>query len=612
MDDNPEHNQIPVVTDIQGISADEINCLIHAYLMDSGFTHSAFSIRKEAQLDNSLNFQKHVPRGELVDLLSKAILYMEVETHWDGANLKLDCENQFSLLDPHRCKTKPPKPAVPSATSAVPLPTENGVPQDDEVQVTVMEDTPQGQLREESNGKRKADDPLEANGRVDKRSRVDAESSEAGPVAGPSGVARESEPPQENPDAGFVEPLVEPPARTRRRHRPGPADGTTDPDAIQILEGHDCEVFVCAWNPVKIGLLATGSKDAVVNLWNIPGPPEDGSDFAPRCTEDPIKISHWSKPEQADLTSLDWSPDGSLLAIGSYDAILRVCDTTGDLYLSDHIHEGPIFAANFSRDGKWLLTASLDNTVCVWDVHQKKLFTQYRNHLDCCLDVDWITDTMFASSGGDKLIHIFQLGEHKPIKTFSGHVNEVNQIKCNPARTRIASCSDDKTARIWNLDSVLTPRPPTVPMLPAEDRVVTLKGHKQPVSGVQWCPYSGDGQNELIATSSFDHGARLWDSVTGDCLRVFQDHKRPVYALSFSPEGKWLATGSGDGWLHIYDVKTTTKTWSWYAGVERPGIYEIDWQKHGEINRIALALEAQKVAVVDVTRIAALDDVESE
>ena len=54
--------------------------------------------------------------------------------------------------------------------------------------------------------------------------------------------------------------------------------------------------------------------------------------------------------------------------------------------------------------------------------------------------------------------------------------------------------------------------------------------------------------------SSFDGTARLWDSVTGECLKVFSDHKRPVYAHAFSPDGEGLATGSGDGWLHVYSM----------------------------------------------------------
>lgn len=38
--------------------------------------------------------------------------------------------------------------------------------------------------------------------------------------------------------------------------------------------------------------------------------------------------------------------------------------------------------------------------------------------LDCCLDVDWINDNMFASCGADRLVHIYSVDEEKSIKTF--------------------------------------------------------------------------------------------------------------------------------------------------------------------------------------------------
>jgi transducin (beta)-like 1 len=59
----------------------------------------------------------------------------------------------------------------------------------------------------------------------------------------------------------------------------------------------------------------------------------------------------------------------------------------------------------------------------------------------------------------------------------------------------------------------------------------------------------------VLYRSGFDGTARLWDSVTGDCLKVLTDHTRAVYALSFCPDGMWLATGSGDGWVHVYDIE---------------------------------------------------------
>lgn len=59
-------------------------------------------------------------------------------------------------------------------------------------------------------------------------------------------------------------------------------------------------------------------------------------------------------------------------------------------------------------------------------------------------------------------------------------------------------------------------------------------------------------------SGSFDGATRLWDSTTGECLHAFADHRRPVYALSVSPNNHWLATGGGDGWLHVYDLKVRT------------------------------------------------------
>lgn len=61
----------------------------------------------------------------------------------------------------------------------------------------------------------------------------------------------------------------------------------------------------------------------------------------------------------------------------------------------------------------------------------------------------------------------------------------------------------------------------------------------------------------LYDRASFDCTARLWDSVTGDCLKVFTDHTNYVFALSFSPDGSLLASGGGDGTLVMYDVKVS-------------------------------------------------------
>lgn len=59
----------------------------------------------EGHIQNSPYLAKHIPRGELIDLLGKALLYLEVEAHWRADAITTDCKVGFSLLEPHICSS---------------------------------------------------------------------------------------------------------------------------------------------------------------------------------------------------------------------------------------------------------------------------------------------------------------------------------------------------------------------------------------------------------------------------------------------------------------------------------------------------------------------------
>jgi len=77
-------------------------------------------------------------------------------------------------------------------------------------------------------------------------------------------------------------------------------------------------------------------------------------------------------------------------------------------------------------------------------------------------------------------------------------MNEINQIKCDPFGTRLASCSDDMTARVWDVEGISSPD--EIPGLVASKAVVVLEGHKHSVSTIAWCPNNKIGTHPLIAT----------------------------------------------------------------------------------------------------------------
>ena len=74
----------------------------------------------------------------------------------------------------------------------------------------------------------------------------------------------------------------------------------------------------------------------MVNYWNVPFSSSEGSQTSlPGPT---LTLSNLGASSQADLTSIDWSSDGSLVAMGHYDAVLRICTSSGMRYLTDNHH----------------------------------------------------------------------------------------------------------------------------------------------------------------------------------------------------------------------------------------------------------------------------------
>ncbi|KAF9024125.1 WD40 repeat-like protein [Hymenopellis radicata] len=538
------------------INSEEINLLIYSYLLDCGFTHSAFTICQEGHLERSPKFKKHIPRGELAELLSKSLLYSEVESHYRGGETVAQCRAPFSLLEPHVCSSNPP-PEEPSLNAPHAISITKPIPQP-----TVLP-------------------------RVDTRPRASALAEEARPTSASDMVVDSAPTPAQEPAEQFI----------------NPADIDTMVKlnyASRILSSHTSEVFVCLFNPVNSQMMATGSKNAELKLWTLPYPID-----TPQFSVAPATA--WFGPAQngVDITSLHWNSEGTLVAVACYDATLRLVTLDGRIHTLYKNHEGPIFTTRFSPNGKYLLSASLDGTTCMYDVAKKVLKRRFKSHKDCVLDIIWLNNTTFASAGADSLIYIQDIETNAPIKTLSGHANEINQIRLNAAGTRLASCSDDKTSRVWDITNLSAPTDDTIPGLSTNrSRVVVLSAHEHAVTALAWCESK---KSSIIATGSFDATTRLWDSNTGQCLRIIREFTRPVYAVSASQDGEWFASAGANGDLRVYNIEDEKKTWTYTCAGERPGIFDIDWRTWDDGKEfMAIALEDHNVVVFDVKRLKAI------
>jgi WD40 repeat protein len=81
----------------------------------------------------------------------------------------------------------------------------------------------------------------------------------------------------------------------------------------------------------------------------------------------------------------------------------------------------------------------------------------------------------------------------------------------------------------------------------SDNEIYTLTGHSGAVSGVSFSP---DGK--YLATGSWDNTAKVWDVESGDEILTLTGHRDEVSSVSFSPDGKYLATGSWDGAARVF------------------------------------------------------------
>lgn len=120
---------------------------------------------------------------------------------------------------------------------------------------------------------------------------------------------------------------------------------------------------------------------------------------------------------------------------------------------------------------------------------------------------------------------------------FSPSITQPAELK-NPTNARwLLSSSEDKTIRLWNLDTW--------------QQIVQYKGHDQPVWDVKWGPHG-----HYFVSGGHDKTARLWSTDQIRQLRIFAGHDQDVDVACFHPNSAYVFTGSSDRTVRMWAVTT--------------------------------------------------------
>ncbi|KAG8791608.1 hypothetical protein FRC12_008670 [Ceratobasidium sp. 428] len=246
-----------------------------------------------------------------------------------------------------------------------------------------------------------------------------------------------------------------------------------------------------------------------------------------------------------ELDSVAFSPNGAHVASGSKGVCIWNA-RTGELIrklLGGHID--PITSVRYSPSGLHLVSGSHDQTVCIWDLLDGQLVTQLDDSYGSIAWVSYSPDgaQVLACSDSPGILYIWD-----------SSVAEANTQTSSddPPKTENALHTDidntptslDVADRVERVDETNAPR--TVDM--------SSEGHYEEVSALTFSP---DGA--FIVSGSHDRTLRIWDVRTGKMVgQPLEGHTKPISSVSFSPNGTHVVSGSYDATMRIWDVNTCT------------------------------------------------------
>jgi len=380
---------------------------------------------------------------------------------------------------------------------------------------------------------------------------------------------------------------------------------TREGKLINTLEGHQNSVWFVTFSP-NSQIIASASKDKTIKLWTKNGKllqtikghndevkwvsfSPDGKEIASASRDKTVKI--WSlngnliktlNGHKTPVLSVIFSPDGKLIASSSEDGIINIWTRQGELIKTIPAHSKPIWSISFSPDSQIIASASDDKTVKLWN-RDGNFIISLKGHQQAVNSVDFSRDGNFIATGStDEMIKMWTK-EGLLISTLQGHKDVINQVKFSKQKDMLVSASKDGSVRVWSLqalprmiqlkdykiysssfssknsDLVASPGKD----LRSNDHVVilwslngkvqqTFRGHLDIINNISFSP---DGKK--IASASKDKTVRIWSLDSQKFIIL--PHQSPVWSVVFSPDGKLIATASDDKTIKIWGIDGTLK-----------------------------------------------------
>jgi WD40 repeat protein len=276
-----------------------------------------------------------------------------------------------------------------------------------------------------------------------------------------------------------------------------------------------------------------------------------------------LDISDPANPEQVQellglsgaVLALSWSPDGTKLASGGRDNIVRVWELEKNSAIRVlEEHTGEIQGLSWSPDSRLLASAGGDGQVIVWDVNNgvpagDPLSSEV---FDFFYDVSFSADGRFLAAGqGNGTVRIWKWPSGELLEAIPHHASIVYSVDFSPqpGSARLATGGEDGRIGLFSIN-VQDPLSETFGPRPLNGAVLDIK----PL-----------GEENLLLAAAAPNGVELYD-LTGGELNFRTNIAGLFSAAAFSPQQDQLLLGAVDGFVQLVDT-VSAGTVTRFAGV---------------------------------------------